>query len=35
MMQGDSDGLVYVRLIKQNGGTSPVTLTLTIFLEEI
>jgi hypothetical protein len=35
MMQGDSNGLVYVRLIKQNGGTSPVTLTLTIFLEEI
>jgi hypothetical protein len=35
VMQGDSDGLVYVRLIKQNGGTSPVTLTLTIFLEEI
>ena len=35
VMQGDSDGLVYVRLIKQSPGTSFVTLTLTIFLEEI
>ena len=35
LMQGDEAGLIYVRLIKQSGGTAPVTLTITIFLEEI
>jgi len=35
LMQGDETGLIYVRLIKQSGGTGPVTLTITIFLEEI
>jgi hypothetical protein len=35
LMQGDDNGLIYVRLIKQNSGAAPVTLTITIFLEEI
>jgi hypothetical protein len=35
LMQGDETGLIYVRLIKQNSGAAPVTLTITIFLEEI
>ena len=35
LMQGDDTGLIHVRLIKQSDGTAPVTLTITIFLEEI
>jgi len=34
IQQGDSSGLVYVRLIKQSAGSSVVTLTITIFPQE-
>jgi hypothetical protein len=34
MLQGDSLGLVYIRLIKQSAGSSAVTLTITIFPQE-
>lgn len=34
MLQGDSSGLVYVRLIKQSAGSSVVTLTITILPQE-
>jgi hypothetical protein len=34
LLRGDSAGLVYVRLIKQNSGSSTVTLTITILLQE-